>query len=127
MSPVGESLHYSVAVKNDGKDDPGLVVEFDVTREQARCIVHAARIVTATGFLAAQMADAGARYYRDTAGHMERGREPADVDSSVMNVSATQFWYSAFDWEGEEEIRSVKQSVAALAKHFGIRFRAPTA
>ena len=120
-----KSFRTEVRCGNDNYNDIPSVVKFSLDEAAAAEIIRLAGIVTANGLYKIEKFDYRARYLKydpeqdpedaELAGEENEFRTEADV----LNVSDTEFWFSAYIKHTDIEVLSEQQGIDDLAKHFG--------
>src|ERR1700730_3702166 len=118
-----KTFRTEVRCGNDYNDIP-TIVEFSIDEATAADIIRLAGIVTANGLYKIEKFDYRARYLKydpeqdpedaELAGEENEFRTEADV----LNVSSTEFWFSAYIKHTDIEVLSEQQGIGDLAKHF---------
>ena len=119
-----KTFRTEVRCGNDNYNDIPSVVEFSLDEAAAAEIIRLAGIVTANGLYKIEKFDYRARYLKydpeqdpqdaELAGEENEFRTEADV----LNVSDTEFWFSAYIKHTDIEVLSEQQGIDDLAKHF---------
>lgn len=119
--------HYRTGVRSDSDhDELPEVVAFSIDETTAREIVRLAALVKANGIYKVEKFDYRARYYQRDIGEgpdvPEIQGEDNDVrtDADCLNVSETDFWFSAYLKHCDVDIRGERQRVCELIDFFGI-------
>ena len=120
-----KTFRTEVRCGNDNYNDIPSVVKFSIDEAAAAEIIRLAGIVTANGLYKIEKFDYRARYLKydpeqdsedaELAGEENEFRTEADV----LNVSDTEFWFSAYIKHTDIEVLSEQQGIDDLAKHFG--------
>ena len=121
-----KTFRTEVRCGNDNYNDIPSVVEFSIDEAAAVEIIRLAGFVTANGLYKIEKFDYRARYLKydpeqdpedaELAGEENEFRTEADV----LNVSDTEFWFSAYIKHTDIEVLSEQQGIDDLAKHFAI-------
>jgi hypothetical protein len=121
-----KTFRTEVRCGNDNYNDIPSVVEFSIDEAAAAEIIRLAGIVTVNGLYKIEKFDYRARYLKydpeqdpedaELAGEENEFRTEADV----LNVSDTEFWFSAYIKHTDIEVLSEQQGIDDLAKHFAI-------
>jgi hypothetical protein len=121
-----KTFRTEVRCGNDNYNDIPSVVEFSIDEAAAAEIIRLAGIVTANGLYKIEKFDYRARYLKydpeqdpqdaELAGEESEFRTEADM----LNVSDTEFWFSAYIKHTDIEVLSEQQGIDDLAKHFAI-------
>lgn len=119
-----KAFRTEVRCGNDYNDIPSLV-EFCIDEATAADIIRLAGIVTANGLYKVEKFDYRAKYLKydpeqdpeeaKLAGEENEFRTEADV----LNVSDTEFWFSAYIKHTDIEVLSEQERIDDLATHFG--------
>ena len=119
-----KTFRTEVRCGNDNYNDIPSVVKFSIDEAAAAEIIRLAGIVTANGLYKIEKFDYRARYLKydpeqdpedaELAGEENEFRTEADV----LNVSDTEFWFSAYIKHTDIEVLSEQQGIDDLAKHF---------
>ncbi|MDI9689731.1 hypothetical protein [Burkholderia cenocepacia] len=123
--------HYRTDVRSDSDyDELPEVVAFSVDEATARGIVRLSALVTANGLYKVEKFDYRASYFRrDPEKGPSEGPEAAEVDdgdndvrtdADCLNVSETEFWFSAYLKHTDVEILSERKRISELVEFFGI-------
>lgn len=119
-----KTFRTEVCCCNDNYNDIPTVVAFSIDEAGAAEIIRLAGIVRANGLYKIEKFDRRAQYLNydpeqdpeeaKLAGEENEFRTEADV----LNVSDTEFWFSAYIRHTDIEILSEQQRIDDLAKHF---------
>jgi hypothetical protein len=119
-----KAFRTEVRCGNDYNDIPSLV-EFCIDEATAAGIIRLAGIVTANGLYKVEKFDYRAKYLKydpeqdpeeaKLAGEENEFRTEADL----LNVSDTEFWFSAYIKHTDIEVLSEQERIDDLATHFG--------
>jgi hypothetical protein len=127
---------YCTAARTDSDytDIPAAVV-FIIDENTARNIIRLSRFVKAHDLYKVEKFDYRAAYlnrspeedFQDAGSEADDEENEVRVDSNVLNVTDTEFWFSAFIKHTHVEILSEEISIAELVEHFGLGVeRAPS-
>jgi hypothetical protein len=121
-----KTFRTEVRCGNDNYNDIPSVVEFSIDEAAAAEIIRLAGIVTANGLYKIEKFDYRARYLKydpeqdpedaELAGEENEFRTEVDV----LNVSDTEFWFSAYIKHTDIEVLSEQQGIDDLANHFAL-------
>lgn len=116
--------HYRTDVRSDSDyDELPQVVAFSIDEATAREIVRLSTLATANGLFKVQKFDYRASYYRSEPLEMAGAKsEDTDVrtDAECLNVSATEFWFSAYLRHCDVDVRSERMPISELIEFFDI-------
>jgi len=125
---MGNSKTFRTAVRcgNDHYNDVPTVVEFIIEEAAAAEIMRLATIVKINDLYKVERFDYRAKYLKfdptedredaALAGEENEFRTEADV----LNVSDTEFWFSAYIKHTDIEVLSEQLRIDEIAKHFGL-------
>ena len=117
-----EPKQYATSVRTDSDyDEIPSTVDFAIGESTAREIVDLARLVKERGLYKVEKFDYRATYHNAEGEDEDESVEDARTECDTLNVSDTEFWYSAYIKHTKVEILTERQSVADLAAHFGIQ------
>ena len=119
-----KTFRTEVRCGNDNYNDIPSVVEFSIDQATAADIIRLAGIVTANGLYKIEKFDYRARYL-----NYDPEQDPEDAklageenefrtEADVLNVSDTEFWFSAYIKHTDIEVLSEQQGIEDLAKLF---------
>jgi hypothetical protein len=121
-----KTFRTEVRCGNDNYNDIPSEVEFSIDEAAAAEIIRLAAIVKSNDLYKVEKFDYRARYLKhdpeqdpedaELAGEENEFRTEADV----LNVSDTEFWFSAYIKHTDIEVLSEQQGIDDLAKHFAI-------
>jgi len=119
-----KTFRTEVRCGNDNYNDIPTTVEFNIDEATAADIIRLAGIVTTNGLYKVEKFDYRAKYLKydpqqdpeeaNLAGEENEFRTEADV----LNVSDTEFWFSAYIKHTDIEVLSEQQRIDDLVKHF---------
>ena len=119
-----KSFRTEVRCGNENYNDIPSVVKFSIDEAAAAEIIRLASIVTANGLYKIEKFDYRARYLKyDPEQDPEDARLAGEenefrTEADVLNVSDTEFWFSAYIKHTDIEVLSEQQGIDDLAKHF---------
>lgn len=118
---------YRTSVRTDADyDEIPEVVQFTIDDLTAREIVRLAALVKANGLYKVEKFDYRARYLKNDLEETpeEAAAEGEDnevrTDSDCLNVSETEFWFSAYLKHCDVEILGERQRISELIEFFGL-------
>jgi hypothetical protein len=124
---MANSQTYRTEVRSGHEDaDIPTVVKFTVDEETAREIIRLAEIVKANGLYKVEKFDCRASYLLyDPEQDPERAKHAGEenemrTETDRLNVSDTEFWFSAYIKHTSVEIESEQQRIDQLAEHLGL-------
>jgi len=123
----GKVKTYQTGVRadNDYADCPARA-EFDIDRATAQTIIGLAALVRAQGLYKVEHFDYRVRWLKESASGSDNG-EVSATDADTLRVSASEFWFGAYLKHASDGFVTERQSIADLARHFGITEAAPEA
>lgn len=118
---------YRTDVRTNGDyDDIPAVAVFSIGEDTAKEIGKLASLVTLHGLHKVEQFDARAQFYRyDPEGNPEEAAAAGDenntqTDCGCLNVSSTEFWFTAYLKHTTVEVLTERQGIAELVAHFGL-------
>ena len=117
-----KSFRTEVRCGNENYNDIPSVVKFSIDEAAAAEIIRLASIVTANGLYKIEKFDYRARYLKydpeQDPEDAELAREENEfrTEADVLNVSDTEFWFSAYIRHTDIEVVSEQQRIDELAK-----------
>jgi hypothetical protein len=124
------TFRTEVRCGNDNYNDVPTVVEFIIEEATAAEIIRLAAIVNTNGLYKVERFDYRARYLKFDP---KENREDADLagednefrtEADVLNVSDTEFWFSAYIKHTDIEVLSEQLRIDDLAQRFDLKKRA---
>jgi hypothetical protein len=119
-----KTFRTEVRCGTDNYNDIPTTVEFNIDEATAADLIRLAGIVTANGLYKVEKFNYRAKYLKydpqqdpeeaNLAGEENEFRTEADV----LNVSDTEFWFSAYIKHTDIEVLSEQQRIDDLVKHF---------
>lgn len=115
-----DNKKYRTECRTDSDyDDIPVAVEFEINQDAAEEIVRLSKLVATNGLFKVEKFDYSASYYNgDENG--DASDETARTDSDCLNVSETEFWFSAYLKHTDVEVLSERQRIQELASYFGL-------
>lgn len=131
---MSESLEYKVSVTSDSEyyDSP-TYAEFDMSKSDAQEIIRLSRQCADNNWYKIEKFDYRVTYFDEMPEPVDEGEEDEldetdqdlpRVDCCTLNVCDDVFWFAAYIKHTSIHFRTEHQSIAELAKHFGIEIEA---
>lgn len=118
--------HYSSSVRSDDEGDLPSLVEFSIDEGTARNIVFWSQLIRREDLHKIERFDYRATYRKgsdETVDDDEEGEEDGNTvrtDCDCLNVTGTEFWFTAYIKHSSLRVASERQSIAELASFFGL-------
>lgn len=118
--------HYRSRVRSDDEGDLPNLVEFSIDEGTARNIVFWSQLIRREDLHKIERFDYRATYRKgsdETEDDDEQSEEDGNIvstDCDCLNVTGTEFWFSAYLKNDNLEVLSERQNIAELAAFFGL-------